>query len=87
MLPPFFIPSKGQQISAKRGPDLKFVVEANSKALKPNGKIEVEFLDLKSSIESNIKTNIELLAKFFSIKVEFLLELEIKNLYKWFIVE
>ena len=54
-------------------------VEAESQ----NWKIKVELLDLESSIEANI----ELLAEFLSIKVEFLLKSGIKNLYKWVIVE
>ena len=36
-----------------------------------NWRIEIELLDLESSIESNIKANIKLLAEFLSIKVEF----------------
>ena len=49
--------------------------------------MEVELLDLESSIEWNIEANIEFLAEFLSIKVEFLLQSGIKNLYKWVIVE
>ena len=56
--------------------DVRRRVEAESQ----NWKIEVELLDLESSIEANIEANIELLA-------EFLLESGIKNLYKWVIVE
>ena len=52
-------------------------VEAKSQ----NWKIEVELLDLKSSIESNTEANIKLLAEFFGIKVEFLLESDHKYLW------
>ena len=47
--------------------------------LKPNHKIEKSRL----SIKSNIEANIEFLAEFLSLKVEFLIESGIKNLYKW----
>ena len=54
-------------------------VEAESE----NWRIKIELLDL----ESSIKANIELLAKFLSMEVKFLLVSGIKNLYKWVIVE
>ena len=57
------------QISAKRGPNSNFVVEANTKSVtlfesKPNSKIDGSRASY-STCELNIKANIEFIAEFF----------------------
>ena len=66
----------------KRGPDSRFIVEANFTRSSPNSRQsrvinlmnQTRVTQPESNIKSNTESNTKLLAKFFSIKVKFLLE-------------
>ena len=64
------------QISAKQGPDSRFVVKANTKSMWPKSS-QSQIVKLMDRVEYRVISQV-----FFSTKVEFLLESGKKSLYK-----
>ena len=72
-----------QQISAKRGPNSRFVIEANTKSLWPklSWSQKVKLMDRGRVTQPQVEYWV-ISRAFFSTKVEFLLESGNKSLYK-----